>query len=381
MSIIRRAKFVGLLIALLAFPNLSACKFGTDSGLGSDVRGKAEQANLPDAAVLNREYFAGHALGISPDVFAKRWQNSLSSPLVFFRSHVRAYYAITKALPLPSSKIGVCFGGAKLLYNDLDDSGNCPVLLDALRYFTSVRFLEGSSDVGKQVDLYTGILEGKEDSAAIKKRFIPDFQRTRKDVLERYRRGDRIVREPGKLEDVAPQIAQDISKLVEGVLVREGITGQVLDVALASGHGGGSFGLVRYWALVRSGDDDIIEVKESAEPATAIGGWGSLPGERLETLKKIFWGGHEAVRVYREAQYQGKVFIVRSRVKASLDPEEFGDRDRKAIYATQVSILADLHRQVLGSISGTDSSAIGEWLRDYSKEVSELYQKVYKAAR
>lgn len=351
---------------------------------------------LPDPSVLNRDFFAKHALGISPETFMKRWKNSLSSPLVFFRSHVRAYYAITKGIALPNPKTGLCYGDAhvanfgfiegkdgqaRLLYNDLDDSGICPVLLDALRYFTSVRFLDDEDEVKKLISLYISIVNGKEDAVGIKSRFEPNFKKMRKEVLGKYVDGGRIRRQPGVFDDVSPQLAAETSRLVEETLASEGEQGKALDVSLASGHGGGSYGLVRYWALSGGATQDITEVKECSEPATSIGNWGQVPGNRLETLKKNFWGGPEAARIYREREFQGKIFVIRSRVKQSLDPEEFSGKDRSTIYQAQVSLLAELHRKTLGSLSDADSEIVAEWLVSSSKKISKLYKQVHEAAR
>jgi hypothetical protein len=365
-----------------------------ESGVGS--ADAAMTSELPAVSTLTQDYFAKHAIGISNEVFAKRWRNSLASPLVFFRSHVRAYYDITKKLALPNTTTGVCFGDAHLanfgfiegkdgkarfLYNDLDDSGICPVALDALRYFTSLRFLEQGDRVEKEIDLYFSVMSGKEDSKKVSKRFEPDFKAVRSEILKKSSDKGRLIREASSMDDVAPALAADVSKFVDTILGSEGLPGKVVDVALASGHGGGSFGLTRYWALVHAEQDDVVEVKESVEPATSLGNWGQVSGDRLSTLKDVFWGGAYAARVYREGVLQQKKYVVRSRVKVSLNPEDLDSGDREAIYAAQVSLMAELHKKTIAKLSDAEAKRFSKWLATESKELSKLYSTVFSSAK
>ncbi len=351
---------------------------------------------LPAAETLTEDFFAKNAIGISREMFSTRWKNSLLSPLVFFRSHVRAYYDITKGVALPDSSTGPCFGDAhvanfgfvdgkdneaRFLYNDLDDSGVCPVMLDALRYFTSLRFLEKNDVVTKVLALYSSVLSGQEDSERIEKRFEPNFQKIRSKIMTKFSENGKLIRKSGVLADVDSALAPQISSFVLKSLAIENETGSILDIAAASGRGGGSYGLPRYWVLVKSNQEDIIELKETVEPATAIGLWGQIVGNRLETLKKIFWGGDVAARVYREGSFLQKTFVIRSRVKASVDPEAYDPLDREAIYEAQVSLMADLHKKSLANLPESTTKGLAEWLEKESRGLAKLYEDVFKRSK
>jgi hypothetical protein len=381
-----------LALALSSLPLLS-CKpihASEDAAVLADTQ---TMDALPALKTLTEEYFARNSIGISRDTFSARWKNSLESPLIFFRSHVRAYYAITKNIQLPDTSTGPCFGDAhvanfgfvdgkdneaRFLYNDLDDSGICPVLLDALRYFTSLRFLEKNELIAKELSLYSAILYGKEDLAKIKRRFEPNFKKIRSKIIARFSENGKLIRKPGVLEDVDSALAVQISNFASKYLAIENKNGTILDIVAASGRGGGSFGLPRYWVLINSNQEDIIELKETVEPATSFGGWGQIKGDRLETLKKFFWGGNVAARVYREGKFLHKTYVVRSRVKASVDPEAYDSADREAIYDAQVSLMAELHRRSLANLPEATANSLAEWLEKESRELARLYEKVFK---
>jgi hypothetical protein len=351
---------------------------------------------LPAPETLTKEFFAKNAVGIPRDMFEERWNNSLESPLTFFRSHVRAYYDITKDIVLPISITAPCLGDAhvanfgfvegkdnqaRFLYNDLDDSGICPVALDALRYFTSLRLRENQNLIANKISLYTNILNNHAEAIKIEQRFEPNFQELRAKILNKFTANGKIIRKAGILESTNPTIYGEISEFVVAALASEKQVATVRDVVLASGRGGGSFGLTRYWVLVNSNQEDIVEVKEAVEPATALGGWGTIPGDRLETLKQIFWGGDEAARIYRQGNALQKSFLVRSRVKASLEPEEYDLGDRETIYNAQVSLMAQAHKKSLTKASAESIKALKTWLNSMSQELSTLYVNVYNQAK
>ncbi len=349
---------------------------------------------LPDSDSLDKKFFASMAPEISQSTFDARWKNSLDTPLSLLRSHVRAYYAITQKIVPTGSPIGYCFGDAHLanfgfieakngsanfLYNDLDDSGICPVALDALRYFTSLRLSGTDDDVKKYISLYSKMLSGSEQFRAIPKSFIPNFQAVREETLKKETKQNKFDRGAGDFHDVDPNIATTVAQAVAVVLTQESQgQPQIQDVVLSREQGGGSFGLTRYWALVQTNQADIIEIKQTAEPATSYGKWGIVPGERLETLKQIFWGGDDAARVYRDANFNGLSWVVRSRVKVSMDPTKLKSDDRDNVYQSEVSLLAKLHKPMYPSFSHDNAKDIEAWLDDGSKQIAKLYQDVFK---
>ena len=365
--------FVFLCVAFAACAAVSTGRTGEVSSAVSHTPTRASAgpgylvSGLPKVPSLTREFFERHALGVSSEVFAQRWSNSLESPLIFFRSHVRAFYEITLKLVPPVTATGLCFGdahlanfgfiegkdgGARFLYNDLDDSGICPIAIDALRYFTSLRFLESDDLVKKQIELFVSVLRGEKKPVKIDGQFEPNFTKIRAQVLRKSTNAsqEKFKRVEGAVEEVDPAVAAEVSSFTQGLLLAEGEAGAVDDVVLSAGRGGGSFGLVRYWVLVKGKIVDVVEVKETVEPATSFQRWGQVPGDRMHTLKKVFWGGELAARIYGEGSLLGKKYVVRSRVKAAVNPEKLNGTDRALVYNAQVSLLASL-RPCLSEIS------------------------------
>ncbi|MFX3675396.1 MAG: DUF2252 family protein, partial [bacterium] len=90
---------------------------------------------------------------LSKEDFDLKLKSSLERPLMFFRSFTNVYYADTK---VPAQiPLALCLGDAHpenfgfilfkdrtdYVFNDLDEAGACPIALDTLRYFTSLRMM------------------------------------------------------------------------------------------------------------------------------------------------------------------------------------------------------------------------------------------------
>lgn len=167
--------------------------------------------SFPSATSLTKEFFKKYALGISSNTFNARWDNSLENELIFFRSHVRAYYAITQNLAPPNTPIDYCLGDAhvanfgflegkdskaRYLYNDLDDSGKCPIALDALRYFTSVQLAEDPKLAQELVNYYSQVLNGNAVATQIPESLFPNFEAVRKKLIRKMFRRNKSFASP-----------------------------------------------------------------------------------------------------------------------------------------------------------------------------------------
>jgi hypothetical protein len=354
---------------------------------------------LPEAQSLSKNFFFQHAQGISADTFQERWERSLKNPHRFFRSHVRAYYAITQNIVPAHAPIGLCLGDAhvqnfgflegengepRFLYNDLDDSGMCPVWLDALRYFTSLH-LSGanSSDVSALIKFYGEQLTSRESPSIVPAQLVPDFSKIRKKLLKKSVSGDFFKRESGSLETVSQEKINAISALIKSSFQRESYPSvNIVDIVESKGQGGGSFGLTRYWVLVsENGSKDILEVKQTVKPASEFKAWGQIPSPRLQSLKTNLWGNPRAARIYTEGTALGETWTIRSRTKDSADPEDFDDAARLPIYRAQVSLMAGVHRKTENTSLEKSFTTLETWLEHTSQNVAQLYKNIFQTQK
>lgn len=148
------------------------------------------------------------------------------------------------------------------------------------------------------------------------------------------------------------------------------------------GQGGGSFGLIRYWALVDlAGILDIIEVKQTVQPATDLTYPAPNSTSRLDTLKQVLWTEPNAARIYQADTALNTAWVIRSRVKASLDASEYEAPVRKNIYMAQVFLLAQNHRRAYAGATVQKLSELQSWLTSKSVELAGLYREVLKNAK
>ena len=95
----------------------------------------------------------------------------------------------------------------------------------------------------------------------------------------------------------------------------------------------------------------------------------------------MFWGGELAARIYGEGSLLGKKYVVRSRVKAAVNPEKLNGTDRALVYNAQVSLLASLHKETIPELSGTQTKLLSNWLAEESENLRSLYTEVLAAVR
>jgi uncharacterized protein (DUF2252 family) len=391
MSFSRFQKIGGGFVILCFF--IHGCVSLPTKNASSKATAPAEKWQISEFA--SKEFFASQATGISPEAFEARWKNSLESPLVFFRSHVRAFYAMTSSLVEPNWPVGFCFGDAHLqnfgflegkdgavryFFNDFDDSGYCPVRLDALRYFTSLRLSEDAALAEKLIAEYVGILAGQRGLHALSRELFPNFEKVRSKLLRKNVLENSFVRNPRTLNNVSAEVRKSVVQVVEEALAGEGFQEfSVLDVAESVSQGGGSFGLARYWILASVGDvHDVLELKQTVQPATENDKWKSLRENRFEVLKSAFWQTPNAARVYHDTRAMGKTWVVRSRVKDSLEPSEWDAQTREGIYRAQVSQLATLHSKTLPNFSQNDASELSQWLARYSQKTALFFENTHR---
>jgi hypothetical protein len=308
---------------------------------------------------------------------------------MFMRAFPGAYHA--DALALPPGRIpgreGLCFGDAhpdnfgfldvggetRFVYNDLDDSGPCPVLLDAARYFAVLRLYFDDADLSDHVlEQYVDTLKDPSRAKRVKRDLHPDMQREGKKDLDRATRDGRFVLD-GDLHAPSAADRAAITKLVGSDARLRGTT--VLDVATLDRDGGGSGGLARHWILARRGAaETILELKEIATPGTELGHHArSLPAEtRLETLKRAFWGT-AAPDDWFEVKLGATRFLLRDRLaKQSLDLGDLDRKDRIDVLEAQASLLAALHAPALEDVK---KDTVRAWLRETCRTLARRWSR------
>ncbi len=383
---------------LFLFLLLIACRTSLPSDALSQ---KNSAANLPEGIPnsslakpeqMDRNYFRMSYSHLSEEEFEAKWQASLASPLLFFRSYVNTWYVEVNNIPDPG-KVGPCFGDAhpenfgfiwygsedfRYLYNDLDDSGACPVAFDALRYFTALKLFWGKDDLEKKVrEDYVKALSQDEklDSDSIKE-YRPKLNKLLEKIAEKNLDGRKIKRS----ETVIDLSETKSSTLIQGVSsylkLEPKFKDSVLDLAEVIVKSGGSGGLHRYYLLFENVDKELqlLEIKELTKPATGLGDWADEHFLPRNILLYLAWE-EEAPKYFALARMEGSDYIIRSRVKSSVDLIDLSDEEKLKLFKYQARLLAKLHKLSLNKIKGFEV-----WLDKESEFMASRYKAAYKIA-
>jgi hypothetical protein len=244
-------------------------------------------------------------------------------------------------------------GGVGFTFNDLDDSGEVEVALDALRYFTSVAL--AGEDIAPLIVRWVDDLAVERspvltDKATLNTLGAPARSKMRDDAVERW-----------SLEPTLSAVSKDELKAVKKALKETDETRDYTVYALQKRQvkSGGSGGLARYWALARvpdgAADDlDVLELKERAPAAAEEGARARKIDKRLTTMKKALWPGLTLTPYRRVEVIVGETtrsFVVRSRgVRAGV---------KAPCLAEQVRVLAAVHR---GAEMAVSRAELGRWV-------------------
>jgi hypothetical protein len=352
---------------------------------------------------ISKEFIQGtHSL--SKEAFETKWKASRSdSPLMFFRAYPAAYHKDFAAnlkpgarAKIPSAR-GLCLGDAhpdnfgflkfdqkvEYSFNDLDDSGNCPLGLDALRFVTAVRLYFDGDLAKTAAKRYVSVLRGDTTEADARHDIIkvrddnqPDFAERRTDKL-----GDLVKQDTIKVDDGMSSISEPTRKAVFDAATRVFPTITPLDAVEIQRDAGGSGGLTRYWLLIRRGSArGLLELKEAATPGVDFG-IDPKPIKRdgrLQELKHDIWDvTTDKDYVYSDAL--GKTFLVRDRLaKASIDLPKMKRKDLEDVIQAQASILALIHKGAMKVGSDDAASALKHWLEDGSDVMASRWKHAFK---
>ncbi len=340
-------------------------------------------------APLDRDFIRAASTNLDRVAFDRKWTASRESPVMFMRAYPGAYHRDLASVPAARipGKEGLCFGDAHpdnfgfmeiggrtlFVYNDLDDSGPCPVILDAARYFAVLRLYFDDGDLDRDVlEQYVDTLKDRSRAKTLDPDLRPDWAKERAKDLEASTLGGRF-----RLSDAlhAPSAGDraDIARLVASDPRLRGTT--LRDVATLERDSGGSGGLTRHWLLVRRGaEETILELKETATAGTELGRHTrSLPrDERLDALTRAFWSttsrdDHFYVKL------GGATFLVRDRLaKHGIDLAELGRKERRDVLDAQVSLMAALHAPALEDVKKDD---IRSWVKDTSRTLAKRWSR------
>lgn len=324
---------------------------------------------------------------LSTQALALKIKASLERPLMFIRSFVNTYYADLSAHN-SSNNLIVCFGDphpenfgfmkfgstTRYLYNDLDDTGVCPLEYDILRYFTSLSLFTNESALLKDlVKEYASVLHGKKNPEQLHSDLYDDLNEKKAKILRKYTNGQHFIP-----SDEYLSISASDSKIIIDALAENQVTRnlQILDTVGVYREAGGSGGLARFWVLARTHEGlDILELKQMARPGTSYGKWqqGQINHtQRMEEVKKHLWGTSPAQ--YHIVKIQRADFLIRSRSKGSVNLEKLKKDKRAHVLAVQVGILAKHHQKYLNR----EIDQLEEWILDNVSTLNTRYQQTYQ---
>jgi hypothetical protein len=340
-------------------------------------RGLPELERLSPA--IRKELFRSTYSHLSDAAYRAKLEAADESPLFFFRSFVNTFYADLSQLR-ETGPVGFCLGdahpenfgflefpgGVRYVFNDLDDSGPCPLLFDALRFFTAAR-LSGLKEKRLEavIDEYMAVLSGQEPRR-LPKGYWPDLAKKRRKNLEKYSRGGRLVTRAG-LSDPSRREREAVVSAWRQLTELE-----LLDIKARAREGGGSGGLRRFWLLVRERSSrqlELLELKELAAPGTSFSGQPESDAVGPQNAARRIWG-EEPVH-FGLVQIDGKDFLLRSRTKDDIELDGLKQGEREEVLRVQAGLMAAFHRgQGLARQGG-----LKRWLRDGSERLEERYRQ------
>lgn len=311
-------------------------------------------------AALTRADARASAPELSPDAFDVRWA-AAEGALKVVRSFPALWWRDLRAVDparVPAGR-ALGFGDAHVenfgflafddgrvgyAFNDLDDSGDVEVALDALRYFTAASLWRGAGapvDLPALVRTWADALEKDRDPVTTDSDFLdavdaPDLAKMRRKAVERWNT------EPS----LSAATEEEFGALDRALRGREETRGyEVVAAKRRAVPDGGSGGLRRFWTLARAPDGllDVLELKERAPAAAEQGARARKVDKRLSTMKKVVWPGRAITPYHRlDVTLAGRdvPFVVRSRgARASLKD------DVRVPFRKQARALAAVHRR------------------------------------
>lgn len=347
----------------------------------AQLRSPAQYAGFQEVSFktrkLDKDILKNTYPHLPASAFEEKFENSLERPLLFFRSYVNTYYAET-LIRGPLKEAAFCYGDphpenfgfvsfaqvSEYVFNDLDDSGYCPIGLDILRYFSALRLTISDENMIKRLtDVFVQTVQGKEIEEFIFEK--PDLRDENIKNLKKYTANDQIL-EKKNVVLIKKSEKQRVIKELTAQLPKF----KILDIALYQKNDGGSAGLTRYWVLIEhQSQRELIELKQLTFPAV---GWSGLDQDfdRRQTPNYI-WG--DSPDYYGHVQLGNELFMTRTKADDYIDLNKLTPPERFMLLSYQVQLLARFHRDNLNRLGGIEPN----WILNGSQSIAQRYQETF----
>ena len=356
------------------------------------------------SAPITEAFLRGTNPYLAADVFATKWEASLAvSATKFARAYPGGYHAdlarVDARRILPPE--GLCFGDAhpdnfgflsivgatKFVFNDLDDSGYCPLALDFARFLAVVRLMFPTAQAPLKAPVedalaqYVDAVFDPTLGTAIDPSFVPDMAAVAARALDKATTAGKLKLD---VDVLAPTDAERAELLALAAADPRLSTFTVRDVAVRQRDDGGSGGLRRYWLLVdRPGmTRTVLELKESVTPGVDLGRQTQTltPNTRLPVLTRAFWGATPTDDYFYVTAF-GARFIVRDRMsRKSIDLTTVTEAERAGVLRAEASVMAATQGAAWRA-SGLDKAEVRAWLDRSGATLAGRWQGAYDTLR
>jgi hypothetical protein len=387
-----------MIIAALAACTARHAQPATQDAPPSDLDGASDPLASPlgpgdFTGALDKAYIRSFQAWLDDSAFETKWQDMLTAPISMLGGADSAYHADLARLPrpLPGGE-AICHGDPKFdnfgwqivdgagMFgdNDFDDSDDCPVAADVLRYLvaTDLWFSDpGLDDAALQA--YVATVLDANAAVAVDPTTQPVWSDVRSKGLAKDSSGDTIVL-GGEVQAATPdEIAAVTDLIVQDP--RLGMT--VIDVTRDVRTTGGSAGMRRFWALVSSaqGVRTILELKEEGKPGTQFGTHTQAvdPAMRMDVLKPYWWGSPDTGDHF-DVDFLGARFLVRDRmIRANPKPSKMTADQIKNMVQAEASQLALKHRAAWPQVP---ADKLTSWLHDSAATLVARWRATYAAS-
>ena len=385
-----------------AFVLLGACSGSRDGSTDESAESVSDAKSSFPAALSNGDFtgtldratLRATAPELSEADFAVKWTAAVDDAFSFYRSFPAAYYQDLGTIPasrVPGAET-VCAGdphpdnfgwldegGVFFGLNDFDDSGDCPVAFDALRFLAGTELDLGSAKLTADAlaSYVASVSSGKPDTT-VDSSLAPSFSRATKKTLAADVDGTSfILSSDTKLST----LDDDTRAAVRAWFAREprlaGAT--LLDLAAYDHAAGGSAELPRAWLLLgRDGTPDILELKTEVEPGVEWGRHTHLVegATRMSVLEGVYWPTTPADDSFL-VTFGGSTWLARSRL-ARIDGgiDSLESKDQKNELLAAASQLGVAHA---AAWKGVPSKNLSAWLSASAAVVAARWKAARKA--
>jgi len=310
----------------------------------------------------------------------------------FFRSFVRCYYVDLGYVDKYVGSVSPAFGDAHLenfgfnvfandsvrfVYNDFDDSGYCPVSIDAVRYFVVLRLLKVEEKTIKDlIKYYTNLVTDKEPLDLEKK--SQHWKIKNKSIYDYWKPKKRLKKAIEKFQTCKPSSSPLVSDIIKSFQDKKKLKKfKIDDVRDYDEHQtGGSGGLSRFWVSVKENDDNIIDIIEFKQITKYPGIGHQWSKDPLLDTRTKWCANHLWPPLKRYLDLEVKLgdtyFMVRSRTKQTLKLET--DEEKLDLWKIQLEIMSVRH---FDGWKGYTSKVVKKWLNTNSAYISQRYTTIF----